>query len=82
MFLSGAVRLRRTAPERAYATDALAGVLRQELQSEPGVLAATLWRWVQGRLREAGEEAPRSTFYRLLAQLRAEDAASGDGAST
>lgn len=46
--------------------------IRQELGSEPGMAAPLLWRRVEARLREQGLLAPRSTFYRLLAQLREE----------
>jgi hypothetical protein len=55
----------------------LALALAQELSVEPGISAPALWRRVQSRLREQGMAAPRSTFYRLLAQLRDDD---GDGA--
>ncbi len=51
----------------------LARAITQELQLDPGVPAALLWRRVQMRLIEEGLEAPRSTFYRLLAGLRDED---------
>lgn len=47
--------------------------IRQELRGEPGMAAPQLWRRVQMRLRDQGEQAPRSTFYRLLAQLRSDD---------
>ncbi|MFN8500984.1 helix-turn-helix domain-containing protein [Kouleothrix sp.] len=48
--------------------------IRQELSVEPGMAAPLLWKRVQARLRAAGHAAPRSTFYRLLAQLRDADA--------
>ncbi|HEY3231251.1 MAG TPA: helix-turn-helix domain-containing protein [Roseiflexaceae bacterium] len=51
----------------------LAQAITQELQLDPGVPATRLWRRVQARLREEGHDAPRSTFYRLLAGLRDED---------
>jgi hypothetical protein len=51
----------------------LAAALAQELSAEPGISAPALWRRVQARLRELGSRAPRSTFYRLLAQLRDDD---------
>jgi transposase len=49
---------------------ALATIIRQELNADPGVPAAVLWRRVQARLQEIGAPAPRSTFYRLLAHVR------------
>ncbi|HEX9373354.1 MAG TPA: helix-turn-helix domain-containing protein [Roseiflexaceae bacterium] len=51
----------------------LVGAIRQELGLDPGAPAPTLWRRVQARLREQNLSAPRSTFYRLLAQLRDEE---------
>ena len=48
----------------------LASAIQQELSADPGATAAALWRRVQARLREQGLSAPRSTFYRLLAQFR------------
>jgi transposase len=51
----------------------LASVIQQELSIQPGIAAAALWRRVQARLREQGIAAPRSTFYRLLAQFRDND---------
>ncbi len=51
----------------------LALAITQELRLDPGVSAAVLWQRVQVRLREEGLDAPRSTFYRLLAGLRDED---------
>jgi transposase len=51
----------------------LASAIQQELSVEPGIAAAALWRRVQARLREQGIAAPRSTFYRLLAQFRDND---------
>jgi transposase len=48
----------------------LAVAIGQELSAEPGISAPALWRRIQSRLREQGVSAPRSTFYRLLAQLR------------
>jgi hypothetical protein len=52
----------------------LARAITQELQLDPGVSAALLWQRVQARLLDEGHDAPRSTFYRLLAGLRDEDA--------
>jgi hypothetical protein len=52
----------------------LARAISQELQLDPGVSAALLWQRVQARLLDEGHAAPRSTFYRLLAGLRDEDA--------
>jgi hypothetical protein len=52
----------------------LARAITQELQLDPGVSAALLWQRVQARLLDEGHAAPRSTFYRLLAGLRDEDA--------
>jgi transposase len=57
----------------------LAVAIRQELSADPGVPAALLWRRVQARLHEQGLTAPRSTFYRLLAQLRTEAPGPIDG---
>jgi transposase-like protein len=57
----------------------LVGAITQELNIEPGVAAPVLWRRVQARLREQGIAAPRSTFYRLLTQLRAEESAASGG---
>ncbi|KPV50856.1 flagellar biosynthesis protein FliA, partial [Kouleothrix aurantiaca] len=37
--------------------------IRQALRGEPGMAAPQLWRRVQARLHEQGEQAPRSTFY-------------------
>jgi transposase len=51
----------------------LAGAIQQELSADPGITPAALWRRVQARLREQGISAPRSTFYRLLAQFRDAD---------
>jgi transposase len=51
----------------------LARIITQELQLNPGVSAALLWRRVQALLCEEGIAAPRSTFYRLLAGLRDEE---------
>ncbi len=48
----------------------LISAIQQELNTEPGIAPSALWRRVQARLREQGIAAPRSTFYRLLAQLR------------
>lgn len=48
----------------------LAAALQDELQSDPAASSAMLWRRVQARLHAQGLHAPRSTFYRLLAQLR------------
>jgi transposase/energy-coupling factor transporter ATP-binding protein EcfA2 len=59
----------------------LIGAIRQELSVEPGVATPLLWKRVQARLREQGLAAPRSTFYRLLAQLRAQDEADSSHAS-
>ena len=58
----------------------LVAALRQELSVEPGVSATVLWRRVQARLRDQGhEQVQRSTFYRLLAQLRAEESGPAGG---
>src|SRR5437867_4068927 len=53
----------------------LVKTIRQELSADPGVPANVLWRRVQSRLRDQGFDAPRSTFYRLLARLRDEESA-------
>src|SRR5262249_35185090 len=52
----------------------LAQAITQELQLDPAVAAARLWQRVRARLLDEGHAAPRSTFYRLLASLRDEDA--------
>src|SRR5262245_41902624 len=52
----------------------LARAITQELQLDPGISAALLWQRVQARLLGEGHDVPRSTFYRLLAGLRDEDA--------
>src|SRR5262245_44746 len=57
----------------------LVSAITQELNTEPGVAAPVLWRRVQARLHELGLVAPRSTFYRLLTQLRAEESAASGG---
>lgn len=49
--------------------------IRHELSLEPGASAPALWRRVQAHLHEQGLSAPRSTFYRLLGQLRDDDEA-------
>jgi transposase len=51
----------------------LARAITQELQHDPGISAAMLWRRVQALMREDGYAAPRSTFYRLLSGLRDEE---------
>lgn len=51
----------------------LAQAIRYELTRDPGLSATSLWRRVQARLRDEGLEAPRSTFYRLLARMRDEE---------
>src|SRR5262245_29398285 len=51
----------------------LVRAIKQELSDDPGVSATILWRRVQARLHDQGFQAPRSTFYRLLAQLRDEE---------
>jgi transposase len=55
----------------------LVGAIKQELSIEPGLPAPVLWRRVQARLREQGFTAARSTFYRLLTQMRSEENAAG-----
>jgi hypothetical protein len=56
----------------------LARALHMEIGADPGASAATLWRRVQERLAAQGKQAPRSTFYRLLARLRGDDDDEGD----
>src|SRR5579859_2285703 len=58
----------------------LAQVMRQELNANPSIAAAALLRRVQSRLQVGGTPVPRSTFYRLLDQLRETDAGAGDQA--
>ena len=50
----------------------LATTIRRELETDPGISSAILWRRVQAQLQEYGETVPRSTFYRLLTKLRGE----------
>jgi transposase len=57
----------------------LVAAIKQELYIEPGIAAPLLWRRVQARLHEQGITAPRSTFYRLLTQLRDEESAATGG---
>lgn len=52
----------------------LAQTMLQELRINPGISAASLWQRVQDRLRQQGQSAPRSSFYRILASLRDDDA--------
>jgi hypothetical protein len=59
----------------------LVAAIKQELSNEPGLAAALLWRRVQIRLHEQNLVAPRSSFYRLLTQLRDEEHADGGPAS-
>src|SRR5215213_4892034 len=51
----------------------LVAAIKQELDNEPGLAAPLLWRRVQARLHEQNLSAPRSSFYRLLTQLRDEE---------
>lgn len=53
--------------------------IRQELNADPGLSASLLWRRVRALLSDQGFDAPRSTFYRLLARLRDEEAAPTGG---
>jgi transposase len=57
----------------------LVAAIKQELESDPGVAAPLLWRRVQARLQAQGVDAPRSSFYRLLTQLRDEERAAAAG---
>jgi transposase-like protein len=59
----------------------LARALRDELAVDPGAPAAALWVRVEARLGAQGVSAPRSTFYRLLTRLRAEEAEGADDES-
>jgi transposase-like protein len=59
----------------------LARLIAHELSVEPGIAAPALWRRIQARLHEQGVVAPRSTFYRLLAQFRDEDRSAAGHAS-
>lgn len=60
----------------------LARAMRQELAASPGLPAGALWQRVQVRLRAEGIEPPRSTFYRLLARLRDDEAGDGGGSAS
>lgn len=57
----------------------LVQIMRDELQNDPGISAGVLWRHVSIRLEQQGVQAPRSTFYRLLARLRSEEENPTDG---
>lgn len=59
----------------------LATVIRQELDADPGVPAATLLRRVQNRMAEFGSVVPRSSFYRLISQLRDEQSTAAHGSA-
>ncbi len=56
---------------------ALATVMRQELDADPGVPPAALLRRVQARMAEIDTPLARSSFYRLLNQLRNEQVPRG-----
>jgi transposase len=60
----------------------LVAAIKQELANEPGLSAPLLWRRVQARLHEQNLPAPRSSFYRLLTQLRDEERADSGGAAS
>jgi transposase-like protein len=51
----------------------LALTMRQEFNANPNLSSAALWRRVSARLRDSDQLVPRSTFYRLLTQLRDEE---------
>ncbi|MEN9934596.1 MAG: hypothetical protein RLZZ387_1175 [Chloroflexota bacterium] len=70
-----ALRSRKTGGGHFARGSPLARAIRQELATDPGMPAVTLWQRVQARLETEGAEAPRSTFYRLLARLRDDEAA-------
>jgi transposase len=57
----------------------LVAAIKHELDNEPGLAPPLLWRRVQARLHEQNLSAPRSSFYRLLTQLRDEERAGGGG---
>lgn len=56
----------------------LGEAIRRALEDDPSAPTALLWRRVQASLRAAGAQAPRSTFYRLLSQLRGTALSRGD----
>jgi hypothetical protein len=60
----------------------LVAAIKQELDNEPGLAAPLLWRRVQARLQEQSLSAPRSSFYRLLTQLRDEEHTDSGGATS
>lgn len=60
----------------------LVAAIKQELDNEPGLAAPLLWRRVQARLHEQNISAPRSSFYRLLTQLRDEERADSGGTAS
>jgi transposase-like protein len=68
-----ALRSRKTGGGHFARSSPLARALRHELAVNPGLSAGALWQRVQARLRAEGTDAPRSTFYRLLARLRDDD---------
>src|SRR5215213_8001382 len=60
----------------------LVAAIKQELDNEPGLAAPLLWRRVQARLHQQNISAPRSSFYRLLTQLRDEERADSGGTAS
>ncbi len=48
----------------------LATALQEAMLADPAATSAVLWRRVQANLHAQGLQAPRSTFYRLLTQMR------------
>ncbi|HWQ16007.1 MAG TPA: helix-turn-helix domain-containing protein [Roseiflexaceae bacterium] len=74
-----ALKSRKTGGGHFARGSPLARALRQELGADPGMPAGVLWQRVQARLRVEGLDAPRSTFYRLLARLRDDEAAAAPG---
>src|SRR5215212_10050522 len=60
----------------------LVAAIKHELDNEPGLAAPMLWRRVQASLHEQNLSAPRSSFYRLLTQLRDDERADSGGSAS
>ena len=75
--LEGLRSRKRGAGHRSRGT-ALATVLFQELSADANVPSAALLKRVQLRMAEIGQIVPRSTFYRLLGQMRDETGQTSD----
>jgi hypothetical protein len=74
-----ALRSRKRGGGHVARSSPLVVAIKQELANEPGLSASLLWRRVQARLHEQNLPAPRSSFYRLLTQLRNEEHADSGG---